>query len=136
MKIKVIDVYELEKRHACWGYSTLPINTYEVLAIKQAHRKIQYLVEDDMRLTWWDADLFNIVEETIPKEWVKIKYKCFHSLQNKKYNFKIVMNCFWGPNTFLENEDFLFDIFENPHTAYVFYKKYQSGDGSVCSDEK
>ena len=122
MKIKVIDASKLEKRHACWGYSIVPTTTYEVLAIKQVHRKRQYLVEDDMRLIWWDADLFNVVEEIIPKEWIKLQYKRFHRPRNKKYNFKLAMDCFWGPNEFLENEDFLFDIYENPHTAYAFYK--------------
>lgn len=124
MQIKVNDVNELEKRHACWGYSASSVITYEVLAIKQVHKKTQYLIEDDMRLNWWDADLFSVVDKTIPEEWIKLQYKCFHSFRNKKYNFRIAVNCFWGPNRFLENEDFLFDIYENPRKAYAFYKTH------------
>jgi len=127
MQIKVIDARELERRHSYWGYSALPVATYEVLAIKQHRRRTQYLVEDDLRLTWWDADLFNVIETWIPDEWIEIRYSSFHKLQNKKYNFSIAINYYIGPKNFIENEDFLFDIYENPRTAYEYYKNRTGG---------
>ena len=124
MQVKVIDVKLLEKRCAYWGYSVIDANktTYQVIAIRRQYRKTQYLVEDDMRLFWWDEDLFIVTDYTIPDGWIEIKYKYFHKFQNGKYDFKIPINYYLGPKCFVENKDFMFDIYENPRIAYTFYK--------------
>lgn len=90
---------------------------------------MQYLVEDNMRLNWWDADLFNVIEKTIPNTWIKVQYKFFYKMRNKNYDFSIYIDYFCGPREFLDNKDFLFDIYENPKVAYSFY--VQSGDGTT-----
>ncbi len=131
MQIKVIDDDVLEKRTACWGFCSLNEAVFEVLAIKQYHRKKQYLVEYDNRLFWWDEDLFFIVNDNIPKEWVEIRYKYFNKLRNSNYCFKIPISYYLGPKCFMENENFMFDIYENPRDAYAFYygeTKRETGD--------
>lgn len=134
MQIKVIDAKMLEKRHAYWGYCVSPPVLYEVLAIKKYNKHTQYLVEDNMRLNWWDADLFNVIEETIPNTWIEVRYKHFYKMRNKNYDFSIHINYFCGPSEFLENKNFLFDIYENPKAAYIFYtkEKTKTGDASLC----
>lgn len=121
MKIKVIDPDVLEKKEACWGFSASSQLIYEVLAIKQWRKRKQYLVVYDMRLIWWDADLFDIIEEAIPEDWIDVRYKYFHKIKNKKYDFHLPIHYYYGPKSFLENEDFLFDTIEYPHSAYKWY---------------
>lgn len=121
MLVRIIDLVELENRHAYWGISRFPATNYNVLAIR-CWKKKQYLVEDNMILNWWDADLFKIIDDAIPQEWVTIQYKSFHKYKNPKYNFKIPTTYYQGPKKFLDNQDFFFDIYENPGVAYDYYK--------------
>jgi hypothetical protein len=124
MTIKVIDAYNLMKRHADWGHPESFQAPYQVLAITKHRRIWQYLVVDDQRLKWWDKDLFEVIDEAVPENWVVIQYKRFHKFKNRKYDFQISTNYYQGPKEFLENEDFLFDIYENPSVAYEFYYQY------------
>lgn len=124
MTIKVIDAYKLMKRHAIWGHPKSFQAPYQVLAIRTRRRIRQYLVEDNQMITWWDMDLFEVIDEAVPENWVVIQYKRFHKFKNRKYDFKISTNYYQGPKEFLENEDFFFDIYEHPRIAYEFIYQY------------
>lgn len=121
MIIKVSDVHELMDREACWGSTNLFPQYYTVLAIMQFRRRKQYLIDFDGRLFWWNANLFKIVDESFPENWIIVQYKKCHKYKNKKYDFDIPISFYQGPNVFLDNQDFFFDIIENPREAYEFY---------------
>ena len=133
MIIKVIDPDTLEKRHAYWGYNPSFEKTYEVLAIKKKNKKKQFLVDDNMELHWWDADLFVIIEDLIPKEWIEIRYKFFHRLKNKKYDFNIPINYYCGPKSFIEDADFMFDIYEYRGAALREKLEEMLSEGDVAA---
>ena len=122
MIIKVTDADALEKRHAYWGFDESSPQHYKVLAVRRSRGKYQYLVDYDRRLHWWDADLFEITDESVPREWTEAKYKRFHAFKNRKYNFRVPVTYYRGPKEFLANAAFFFDIHENPRTAHEFYK--------------
>ena len=120
MVIEVIDLDKLMVRHAIWGSESSFKSQYEVFAIRKWHKRTQYLVENCKRLHWWDTDLFNVVDESIPESWVTVQYKRFHRFKNKNYDFYISTSFYQGPKVFLENENFFFDIIENAKDAYTF----------------
>ncbi len=120
MIIKVDDLNKLMDRHATWGSASSFSSQYKVFAIRKWHKKMQYLVENDKRLCWWDKDLFDIVDESIPANWVIVHYKRFHRFKNRNYDFDISTSFYQGPKAFLENENFFFDIIENTDVAYEF----------------
>ena len=74
------------------------------------------------RLYYFDSVLFEVIDNSIPKSWIEVKYKRFHRFVNKEYDFIISANYYQGPKEFLDNKDFLFDVIEYPPTAYEFYK--------------
>lgn len=121
MVIKIIDLDEFMDRNSLWAPDSYFQSPYEVLAIMRYRRKKRYLVEHGNRLTWWDADLFEIIDEAIPRDWISICYKKFHRYKNKNYYFNIPINYYHGPKTFLDNPDFFFDILDEPADAYRFY---------------
>lgn len=121
MIVKLIDISALQERHAYWGTRSLNL-CFSVVAIGHFRKRRQYLVENSEFLYWWDADLFEVVDETFPAEWVEVQYKRFYKLRNKKYSISIPLNYYLGPRSFLENADFFFDIYENPRIAYNFFK--------------
>ena len=121
MIVKVLNPFELMERHAWWGNPQSFINPYTVLAIRIRRKKKQYLIEDDYLLTWWDSDLFQVIEPTVSKEWMTVQYKRFHKFRNKKYDFSISTSYYQGPQAFLDDEDFMFDIIENPMQAHRKY---------------
>lgn len=123
MLIKVIDAEKLIVRMADWGHPNSYKHPYEVLAIKESWRILQYLVKDDNRLKWWDADLFEVIDNSIPEDWVEIHYKRFHRYKNRKYNFVIPTRYYNGPKEFIDSEDFLFNTLDEPALAYDFYKQ-------------
>ena len=104
MIIKVIDLNKLMRRNACWGSVSAFSSQYQVLAIRICCNKKQYLVENYKNLFWWDADLFNTIDETIPQNWLIVKYKRFHKFKNKRYYFRIPTSYYHGPKDFLEND--------------------------------
>ena len=120
MTVKVIDLNKLMDRHATWGSESSFCLQYEVLAIRIRRRKRQYLVENEKRLHWWDTDLFDVIDATVPENWRTVHYKRFHKFKNEKYDFHISTSFYHGPKAFLDNEDFFFDIIENPISAYEF----------------
>lgn len=122
MKIIVKNEDELERRHACWGIHSRS-HEYQVLAITHQRSISKYLVEHDNRLDWWDADLFLLVDNTIPNEWVEIHLKKHQKFQNPKYDFDISISYYRGPKAFWDNINFFFDIYENPSVAYEFYRQ-------------
>ena len=122
MIVKIIDIEKLVNRHACFGPDSSFKPHYEVLAIIQSRKRKMYLVEDDPSLYWWDADLFEVIDESIPEDWISVCYKGrFHRLKNANYDFSIPINSYQGPKEFLDNLDFFFDITEEPYEAYWFY---------------
>ena len=123
MRIKVIDPEKFEERQAIWGYSESFETTYEVILVLRYHKKKYYLVDYESRLFLWNADLLQVIEETVPADWIEVEYSYFHKLKNDMYDFYFPINYYLGPKRFLENKNFLFDIYENPDRAYWFYKK-------------
>ncbi len=123
MIVEIKNLDTLMKRHATWGSVSSFSPQYTVLAIRKRRNKKQYLVENAKRLCWWDVDLFEVVDESIPANWVKINYGRCHKFKNKKYDFDISTSFYQGPMCFLSNEDFFFDIYENAKDAYEFYLK-------------
>lgn len=132
MIIKTINAKQLMERHANWGQETSFQETYQVLAIRIRRRKKQYLVADDLQLKWWDSDLFEVIVQAIPKDWITVQYARFHKFKNKNYDFDISTTYYQGPQEFLDNEDFLFDIYENPTQAYNYYYQYLQKVESRC----
>ena len=122
MLIMLRDADKLERRHACWGIRCDKGTFFSVIAVSEQRKIRKYLVEHDNRIEWWDADLFVVIDHTIPNDWVEATYRKHYKLKNPKYAFNISINYYLGPQSFLDNRDFLFDIYENPHSAYVVYK--------------
>lgn len=123
MIVRIKDLNKLMNRHATWGNESLFCSQYTVLAIRKRRRKTQYLIENDKRLCWWDIDLFDAIDESIPVNWLTVQYKRFHKFKNRNYDFDISTSFYQGPEEFLQNENFFFDIIENPGDAYEFYCK-------------
>lgn len=120
MKVKVRNFDKLMNLHAAWN--KIPLYTeYSVLAIQKWHRKKQYLIIDENKIVeWWDDVFLEVIDESVPKNWVSVKYKNCHKFKNKKYDFSIPISFYQGPKAFLQNEDFFFDIYENSIEAYHF----------------
>lgn len=123
MIVEIIDIDKLTIRHAVFGPDSALKSQYEVYAIRKWYKRMQYLVEDENQLYWWDTDLFRVVEDSIPENGVSVQYKRFHRFRNKNYDFRIAINFYQGPKEFLENENFFFDIIENRKDAYAFLCK-------------
>lgn len=122
MIVRIIDIENFIMRMAVYGPDDYFKDDYNVLAIRKWHRKWQFLIDDGDRLHWWDADLFEVIDDKTSLDWVEIRYKGFHKFKNRKYDFLISISYYHGPKAFIENEDFLFDIIEEPKEAYNFYK--------------
>ena len=123
MIVKINDKSTFEKKLAFYGYDFYS-DSFEVQAIRKRRKEFQYLICVNSGLFWWYADLLSILDDNVPVNWVKIEYKKSHKFKNKKYDFRISTEFYYGPKEFLENEDFLFDIYENPSIAYEFFYQY------------
>lgn len=126
MKIKVVNPDELMERHAIISNTKYFQLDYEVIAIRKTGHRWQYLVDFNQCLEWWDKDLFEVTDDALPKDWVIIQFGRFHKFKNKKYDFNIPTSYYQGPKEFIENEDFFFNIIENPAIAYAFYFQYKN----------
>lgn len=77
---------------------------------------------------WFDVPIdkleLEVLDESIPKNWVENKYKRFFELRNDKYDFSIPIKTYIGPPEFIEDNDFLFDIYDNPSKANEFLIKF------------
>lgn len=126
MKIKVINKQRLEKEHNYYE----PEYEFEVYAIAKFGRENYFLVNIYNGLFWWKGKLFKIIDNSTSEDWVNVKFKYFNRIKNLNYNFSIPLNNYIGPKEFLENKDFLFDIYENPSYAYEFFYDFLKKDGS------
>jgi len=129
MKVSCIDKNKLEKTHAHFGVE-LGDNIFEVYSIGRFKTEKCYLLKIGRgHLDWYRIELFHIIDNSIPCYWINKKFGLFSTLKNKKYDFSIVLKEYWGPEEFINNENFLFDIFEDfekaDNFAYEVIKKYQ-----------
>lgn len=131
MIVKCNDVKKFQKLNSWFD---VPINKleFEVLAIIK-HSKITkylFLIEKSVLHTnesvpyWFDSQYFEVLDENMPKNWVENKYKRFFELKNNKYDFSIPIQTYIGPPEFIEDNDFLFDIYDNPSKANEFITKF------------
>ena len=108
---------------------------FQVLAIIRCRKEWFYLVEYEEWLTWWKKDWVEVIDDFIPSDWIITQYSKLHKIKNANYDFKLKINYYQGPKVFLENKNFLFDISENPDTAYEFYYQYWrehvNGEGTL-----
>lgn len=128
MKVSCIDREKLEKTHAYFGVE-LGDNEFEVFSIARFKNEKNYLLRfPNDNLRWFNSALFKVKDESIPHFWIHKKFGLFSTLKNKKYNFSIALKEYWGPEDFVSNEDFLFDVHEEPERANKFaseiIKKY------------
>lgn len=128
MKVSCIDRDKLEKTHAYFGVE-LGDNIFEVFSIARFKNEKYYLLRfPNDNLRWFSSELFKIEDDSIPHFWIHKKFGLFSVLKNKKYDFSIVLKEYWGPEDFINNEDFLFDIHEESERANSFaneiIKKY------------
>lgn len=129
MIVKINDKTAFEKKHAFYGID-LKDNKFEVQAIRKHRKQFQYLIFAYGTLDWWYADLLGIIDDNVPNNWVKIEYKKSHKFKSENYDFCISTEFYNGPKEFLENKNFLFDIYENPSIAYEFFYQYLKTNGS------
>lgn len=129
VKVSCIDRDKFEKTEAYFGVE-LGDNIFEVFSIARFKNKKNYLLKIGKGyLDWYRAELFEIKDNLIPDFWIYKKFCWFYTIKNKKYNFSIVLKEFWGPEDFINDDNFLFDIYEEPEKAnnfaYKVIKKYQ-----------
>lgn len=99
-------------------------NEYEVFAIVQMKKDKFYLIFINGQLQFVNVKICNIVDETMPKDWV-IKYF------NKGYTIKqhydifgydyITIKEYYGPKIFINDKYFLFNVYFNPSEANKFF---------------
>lgn len=128
MKVSCIDREKLEKTHAYFGVQ-LEDNIFEVYSIGRFKNEKCYLLKIGKgHLDWYNTELFHILDDTIPYYWIYKKFGLFSSLKNKKYDFSIKLKEYWGPEEYISNLNFLFDIFDDfeqaDHFAHEVIKKY------------
>lgn len=115
-------------KHNKFMYSKFT-NEFQVFAILNRKNKIEYLVLDDDVVSIYDSKHFEIIDDKIPDFWVFKKFQN-NTIENKKYNFSFRLDTYVGPRELIENQDFLFDIYENLDDAlsflYITLKKYNS----------
>ncbi|MEQ8156866.1 MAG: hypothetical protein ABRQ25_18650 [Clostridiaceae bacterium] len=129
MKVLCNDRDKLEKTHAYFGVE-LGNNIFEVYSIGEFKGEKCYLLKIGKgHLDWYKTELFKIIDDSIPYYWINKKFGLFSTLKNKKYDFSIKLKEYWGPEEFIIDKDFLFDIFEDfekaDKFAYEVIKKYQ-----------
>ena len=123
MKVSCNNRDKLEKTHAYFGVE-LGENIFEVVSIARFKNKKYYLLKfDNDNLRWFLSSLFEVKDDSIPQFWIYKKFSWFSDIKNKKYDFSLALKEFWGPDEFISNEDFLFDIYEEPEKAYDFAYK-------------
>lgn len=119
----------LEKKYNFYDVEVVK-NKFEVHAIKKSKNGNQYLFVIYNGLFWWDADLFDIIDNNTPEYWINKSFGRFGKLKNKQYDFSIDISEFTGPKELIENTNFLFDIYEYPSVAFQFFcdviKKYRN----------
>ena len=123
MIVKCNDIKKFEKLNA-WFDVPIDKLELEVFAIKISKITEYLLLIENSFPYWFDSRCFEVLDASIPKNWVKNKYKRFFELRNDKYDFSIPIKTYIGPPEFIEDNDFLFDIYDNPSKANEFLIKF------------
>lgn len=90
---------------------------YEVYAIILEKRIFKYLLRIDGDIGFYDSNLFEVIDDSIPEFWIFKKYKYNNKIQNNRakylyeYMFSIIVDAYFGPKEFIEPNDFLFDVY-------------------------
>ena len=100
-------------------------NKFLVYAIVTFNKKTELEQDTPKR---FKAELFTVIDDSYPDYWMSKSWGKHNKIKNKHYDFYIMIESYLGPKEFIENPDFLFDIYENPDRAYQFFydvlKKY------------
>ncbi|KPU42964.1 hypothetical protein OXPF_37330 [Oxobacter pfennigii] len=120
MLVKGDDMKKLEKLNA-WFDVSFDSLELEVFAIAKFSKTIKYLlIIENSWPEWVDSRYFKVLDESVPIYWISNKYNFFFKLKNNKYDFSIPIRSYMGPPEFIENSEFLFDIYDNPSKAHEF----------------
>ncbi|MDD2376323.1 MAG: hypothetical protein PHD15_02335 [Clostridia bacterium] len=130
MKISCIDKKEFEKKE---GYSGVDLcnNLFDVILIVIIKGEISYLVNigEQFGPMIHRAELFNVVDNSLPSYWAYRYYGFKNKLKNREYNFDVFIDAIIGPKELVENDKFMFDIYENPRDLsekiYRIMQKYK-----------
>lgn len=123
LKVSCMDRDKLEKTSAYFDVE-IGDNLFEVYCIATHKNHKEYLLRSsDETLMWFESAKFEVIDNSIPPYWIYRKYGYFSNLRNKKYDFDIRLNEYWGPEEFLNNEDFFFDIYEDREKANSYLKE-------------
>lgn len=119
MKIKIKDKNKFIKENKILLYNEIT-EVYEVIAIVIQKKQICYLVQEKNMITLYNEKHFEIIDDKIPDYWIFKYFKYKNLLKNQKYMFSIVLDTYIGPEEFITNSNFFFDIYENPEKANQF----------------
>lgn len=129
MKISCLDKKKLEKKEGISGLD-LKNNIFNVVTIVVMKGKIYYLLSigEQFWVRLYSADLFEVVDNSLPSYWKYRYYGFKNKLKNKEYDFDLYVDAIIGPKELVENDKFVFEIYENPRLIseeiYKIIKKY------------
>lgn len=97
--------------------------THEVIAVIMIKKEVFYLMQDDDKwICLINSDNCDVVDDKICDFWVFRRFKYNNVIKNKKYNFKLIVDMYLGPEELIDNEDFLFDVMNDSEEAeYTLY---------------
>lgn len=124
MLIKIKDEKQFVKKNGFILYDKFP-EFYEVLAIIANKKEVKYLVQDNGIPVLYNAEYFEIVDDTVPSYWIFRRFKYNNIIKNKKYMFDIGIDMYIGPSDYINDPDFLFEVFENPEEAGLILYEVQ-----------
>ena len=127
MEIKIKDVNSFAKNNGIIMYDKIT-EIYEVVAVLTQKKKVYYLIKYDGIPRLYESKFFDIISEKIPDYWIFKYFKYNNVIKNKKYMFDITVDMYMGPKELIDNDNFFFDIIDEPQEAiYILYdtlKKY------------
>lgn len=127
MKVSCIDKNKFEKKEGYYGVN-FDKNIFEVILIVIVKGEISYLMNigEQFYPMIHNAELFNIEDNSLPSYWTYRYYGYKNKLKNKEYDFDIFVDALIGPKELVENDSFMFEIYENPrHMAEEIYRIIQ-----------
>lgn len=130
MLIRVKDKKLFIKKNGFILYDEVP-DFYEVLAIIAKKKEIKYLVQENGIPTMYTAKYFEILDDVIPNYWIFQYFKYNNIIKNKKYMFDIGIDMYIGPKDYINDPDFLFNVFEDPKVAGVTLYEVQKKYGNI-----
>ena len=102
----------------------------EVLAMIHANNIKAYLVCYSIpgvprAIEWLKAQHVKVISEEKPAHWIERRWPCWHRFHkaNQEYNYSILY--YAGPPAILEDDCFLFDIYESPEQAIRFLEEHE-----------